>query len=91
MPSVISHAVVAGAAGVAFAPQDVPNRFWPIAVACSVIPDMTELFHCDRGEIYSLHVIEIITGRIEGFVPNSLRSVPLSFLIDKAERAVLTW
>jgi inner membrane protein len=40
VPSVISHAVVAVAAGVAFAPPDVSNRFWPIAVACSVMPDM---------------------------------------------------
>ncbi len=40
MPSVISHAVVATAAGVAFAPQEVPTRFWILAVACSVIPDV---------------------------------------------------
>lgn len=40
MPSVISHTVVAVASGVALAPQDVPARFWIVAIACSVIPDM---------------------------------------------------
>lgn len=40
MPSVVSHAAVAVAAGVAFAPQDVPSRFWVLAGACSVIPDL---------------------------------------------------
>ena len=39
MPSFISHAAVAAAAGIAFAPQGVPTRFWPLAIACSVIPD----------------------------------------------------
>ncbi|MEJ2166975.1 MAG: metal-dependent hydrolase [Desulfobacterales bacterium] len=39
MPSAISHAVVAAAAGAAFAPQGVPDRFWPLAVVCSVLPD----------------------------------------------------
>jgi inner membrane protein len=39
VPSVISHAVVAVAAGVAFAPRDVPNHFWPLSIVCSIIPD----------------------------------------------------
>ena len=39
MPSVISHAVVAVAAGVVFAPRDVPNHFWPLSIVCSIIPD----------------------------------------------------
>ena len=39
MPSIISHAAVAAASGIAFAPHDVPARFWPLAIACSVIPD----------------------------------------------------
>jgi len=39
MPSAISHAAVAAAAGIAFAPQGVPARFWPLAIACSVLPD----------------------------------------------------
>jgi inner membrane protein len=39
MPSAISHAAVAAAAGIAFAPQGVPNRFWPLALACSILPD----------------------------------------------------
>ena len=39
MPSVISHAAVAVAAGLAFAPRDVPNHFWSLSIACSIIPD----------------------------------------------------
>jgi inner membrane protein len=39
LPSAISHAVVAVAAGVAFAPQDVPYRFWFLSTVCSMIPD----------------------------------------------------
>ena len=39
MPSVISHAAAAVAAGVAFAPRDVPNHFWSLSLACSIIPD----------------------------------------------------
>ncbi len=39
MPSVISHTVVAVASGMALAPKDVPEHFWPIAIACSIIPD----------------------------------------------------
>lgn len=39
MPSVLSHAAVAVAAGIAFAPRDVPDNFWPLAIACSIIPD----------------------------------------------------
>jgi inner membrane protein len=39
VPSLISHAAVAVAAGVAFAPRDVPNRFWALAMLCSILPD----------------------------------------------------
>jgi inner membrane protein len=39
VPSVISHAVVAAAAGIAFAPRDLPNHFWFSAIVCSIIPD----------------------------------------------------
>ena len=39
MPSVISHAAVAVAAGVAFAPREVPNHFWPLSLVCSTIAD----------------------------------------------------
>ena len=40
MPSVISHAAVAVASGLAFAPRSVPDHFWSIAIACSIIPDL---------------------------------------------------
>lgn len=39
MPSLISHTAVAFAAGIAFAPRDVPVHFWPLAIACSILPD----------------------------------------------------
>lgn len=39
MPSVVSHAVVAAAVGITFAPRDVPDHFWSIAIICSVILD----------------------------------------------------
>ncbi|RLA92872.1 MAG: metal-dependent hydrolase, partial [Deltaproteobacteria bacterium] len=36
---IISHTVVAVAAGKAFAPQDVPDHFWLLSIACSIVPD----------------------------------------------------
>lgn len=39
MPSAISHTAVAVAAGIAFAPRDVPNHFWSLSILCSIIPD----------------------------------------------------
>ena len=39
MPTVITHTAVAVAAGMAFAPKEVPNHFWALAIACSAIPD----------------------------------------------------
>ena len=39
MPTAISHAAVAVAAGIAFAPRDVPTYFWPLSIVCSTIPD----------------------------------------------------
>lgn len=39
LPSVISHTAVAVAAGMAFAPREVPHHFWSLAIVCSIIPD----------------------------------------------------
>jgi len=39
VPSVVSHAAVAVAAGMAFAPREVPNHFWALSILCSTIPD----------------------------------------------------
>jgi inner membrane protein len=39
VPSIISHAVVAVASGISFAPRDVPYHFWALSLICSVIPD----------------------------------------------------
>jgi len=40
VPSAISHAAVAVAAGIAFTPRDVRNHFWSHSIFCSVIPDV---------------------------------------------------
>jgi inner membrane protein len=39
MPSIISHSVVAVAAGIAFQPRNTPNHFWSLSIVCSIIPD----------------------------------------------------
>ena len=39
MPTIITHTVVAGTAGLSFAPKAVPARFWVLSALCSVIPD----------------------------------------------------
>jgi inner membrane protein len=39
MPTAVSHAAVAVAAGIAFAPRDVPTYFWLLSIVCSTIPD----------------------------------------------------
>lgn len=43
MPSAITHAAVAVAAGIGFAPKDVPPCFWSLAIACSILPDADTL------------------------------------------------
>jgi inner membrane protein len=39
MPTVITHAAVAVAGGIAFGPRDVPHHFWPLAILCATIAD----------------------------------------------------
>jgi inner membrane protein len=39
MPTIISHAVVAAAGGIAFAPNAVLPHFWRLAVLSSLLPD----------------------------------------------------
>lgn len=39
MPTVITHTVVAGAAGLSFGPRAKPPRFWVLSALCSSIPD----------------------------------------------------
>ncbi len=39
MPTVITHAFIAGITGKAIVKKTVPLRFWLIAVICSIIPD----------------------------------------------------
>lgn len=39
MPSIISHAVVATAAGLSVAPREVLLKFWVLSAGCAIIPD----------------------------------------------------
>ena len=39
MPTIITHAAVAGVAGNIFATTKMPRRFWIITAICSIIPD----------------------------------------------------
>jgi inner membrane protein len=39
VPTIFSHAVVAVAAGKAFTANKVPNHFWLLSIACSILPD----------------------------------------------------
>ncbi len=46
MASIISHAVAGAALSIAFAPGGAPGRYWPIAIATAVLPDVDSLlFH----------------------------------------------
>lgn len=40
MASIISHAAAGAALSIAFAPDGPPARFWPIAIATAVLPDL---------------------------------------------------
>jgi inner membrane protein len=39
VPTIITHTIVAGAAGLSFAPKGMPARFWALSAFCSMIPD----------------------------------------------------
>ena len=39
MPTIFSHAIFSSALGAAYATEPMPNRFWLLAAACSVVPD----------------------------------------------------
>ena len=63
MPTIISHTVVAVAAGKTFAPNDVSAHFWIISIVCSIIPDADVIglyFGIPMGifsgtEVFSIH------------------------------------
>ena len=40
MASIISHAAAGAALSIAFGPDDPPVRYWPIAIAAAVLPDL---------------------------------------------------
>jgi hypothetical protein len=39
VPTLMTHTVVAGAAGLAFGPKDLTARFWVLSAFCAMIPD----------------------------------------------------
>jgi inner membrane protein len=43
MPTIITHALVAGCVGVVAGPEQRDARFWSLAVACSILPDLDVL------------------------------------------------
>jgi inner membrane protein len=43
MASIISHAAAGAALGTAFAPDGAPGRYWPVAIATAVLPDVDSL------------------------------------------------
>jgi inner membrane protein len=75
--SLISHAALAVAAGVAFAPRDVPNQFWAIAILCSILPDVDVIginfgipYHHEfghRGFFYSLFFGLLLRVNFNGY------------------------
>jgi inner membrane protein len=48
MASIISHAAAGAALSIAFAPDGAPGRFWPVAIATAVLPDVDSLLHYFR-------------------------------------------
>jgi inner membrane protein len=72
VPSLLSHAAVAVAAGAAFAPRDVPGQFWILAVLCSILPDVDVLgfsfgipYHHVLGHRGFFHFQQMGLGRYE--------------------------
>jgi len=55
LPTIITHAVIAGAAGKAFGADRMPIRFWFFALICSVLPDadvVTFGFGIEYGDFF---------------------------------------
>ena len=48
MASIISHAAAGAALSIAFAPDDAPARYWPVAIAAAVLPDADSLLYYFR-------------------------------------------
>jgi inner membrane protein len=52
MASIISHAAAGAALSIAFAPDGVPARYWPVAIAVAVLPDADSLLYYFRISYY---------------------------------------
>jgi len=74
VPSLVSHAAVAVAAGAAFAPRDVPAHFWVLAVLCSILPDADVI-----GFSFGIHYHHPFGHR--GFFHSPFFGLVLSFVI----------
>ena len=48
MASIISHAAAGAALSIAFAPDGAPCRYWPVAIAAAVLPDVDSLLYYFR-------------------------------------------
>jgi inner membrane protein len=48
MASILSHAAAGAALSIAFAPDRAPGRFWPVAIATAVAPDVDSLLYYFR-------------------------------------------
>jgi len=48
MASIISHAAAGAAISIALAPEGVPARYWPLAIAAAILPDVDSLLYYFR-------------------------------------------
>jgi len=54
MASIISHAAAGAALSIAFAPDGAPGRYWPVAIATAVLPDVDSLLYYFRISYYPM-------------------------------------
>ena len=74
MASVISHAAAGAAISIAFAPDGAPGRYWPVAIAAAVLPDVDSLLYYFRVSYYP-------TLSHRGFFHSPFLGLILSFLL----------
>ena len=74
MASIISHAAAGAALSIAFAPDDAPGRYWPVAIATAVLPDVDSL-------LYYFRVSYSYTLSHRGFFHSPFLGLIISFLL----------
>ena len=90
MPSAISHAAVAIAAGSVFSPRPIPRQFWLVTIACAVIADFDlilflqgvpyEHFFGHRGFFHSLFFGLLISIGATRYIMSIQGQVPGSWV-----------